>query len=42
MPPIKVARGITSENINQAKTEAMIGSPIGTEATMVGEVYLME
>ena len=42
IPPIKVAYGMLSEKILQANIEAIIGSPIGTEATIVGEVNLIE
>ena len=33
--------GISSEKIKQAKTEAITGSPRGTEATAVGVKYLI-
>ena len=41
-PPKKVAQRTLSEKIIHANSEAIIGSPIGTEATIVGEVYLIE
>ena len=41
-PPKKVAYGTLSEKIIHANSEAIIGSPIGTEATIVGEVNLIE
>ena len=36
-PPINEALGILSEKKKKANTEAIIGSPSGTEATAVGE-----
>ena len=41
-PPISVMNPMISLKSNQANNEAIMGSPIGVEATMVGETCLME
>ena len=42
MPPIMVMAPMISLKSNHANNEAIMGSPIGVEATMVGETCLME
>ena len=41
-PPIIVLKLIGSKNKNRAITEAIIGSPRGTVATIVGDEYLIQ
>ena len=41
-PPVSVMNPMISLKSNHANNEAIMGSPIGVEATMVGETCLME
>lgn len=42
LPPINIFNEIYSEKIKNAKTVAIIGSPNGKAATIVGGTYFIE